>query len=94
MTADVLSTEGRRGVQRPADLEIPTIAAVNGPVSVHREYALLADVVIASDTTVFSDLPNLAFGIAPGDGPAPRRAQTFMFGWMLSRATENGGHAC
>jgi enoyl-CoA hydratase/carnithine racemase len=50
------------------DLEIPIVAAVNGPVSVHSEYALLADVVIASETAVFSDTPHLAFGIAPGDG--------------------------
>jgi enoyl-CoA hydratase/carnithine racemase len=68
MGADVLYVEGRRGVQRLADLEIPIIAAVNGPVSVHSEYALLADVVIASDTAVFSDMPHPAFGIAPGDG--------------------------
>jgi enoyl-CoA hydratase/carnithine racemase len=67
MGADVMYVEGRRGVQRLVDLEIPIIAAVNGPVSVHSEYALLADVVIASDTTVFSDT-HLAFGIAPGDG--------------------------
>src|SRR5579871_4417207 len=67
-TADVLYVEGRRGVQRLVDLEIPIIAAVNGPVSVHSEYALLADVVIASDRAVFSDMPHLAFGIAPGDG--------------------------
>jgi enoyl-CoA hydratase/carnithine racemase len=66
--ADVLYVEGRRGVQRLVDLEIPIVAAVNGPVSVHSEYVLLADVVVASDTTVFSDLPHLAFGIAPGDG--------------------------
>jgi enoyl-CoA hydratase/carnithine racemase len=66
--ADVLYVEGRRGIQRLVDLEIPIVAAVNGPVSVHSEYALLADVVVASDTTVFSDLPHLAFGIAPGDG--------------------------
>lgn len=67
-TADVLYVEGRRGVQRLVDLEIPIVAAVNGPVSVHSEYALLADVVIASETAVFSDAPHLAFGIAPGDG--------------------------
>ena len=41
---------------------------MNGPVSVHSEYVLLADVVVASDTTVFSDLPHLALRIAPGDG--------------------------
>jgi enoyl-CoA hydratase/carnithine racemase len=56
MAADVLYTEGRRGLQRLADLEIPVIAAVNGPATVHSEYALLADV------------PHLAFAIAPGDG--------------------------
>ncbi|HEX4865000.1 MAG TPA: enoyl-CoA hydratase/isomerase family protein [Acidimicrobiales bacterium] len=66
--ADVLYLEGRRGIQRLVDLEIPIVAAVNGPVSVHSEYALLADVVIASETAVFSDAPHLGFGIAPGDG--------------------------
>jgi len=65
---DVMYTEGRRGIQRLVDLEIPIVAAVNGPAPIHSEYALLADVVIASDTTVFSDMPHLAFGIAPGDG--------------------------
>jgi enoyl-CoA hydratase/carnithine racemase len=68
MAADALYTEGRRGLQRLADLEIPVIAAVNGPATVHSEYALLADVVIASDTAVFADVPHLAFAIAPGDG--------------------------
>jgi enoyl-CoA hydratase/carnithine racemase len=68
MGFDVMYKEGRRGVQRLVDLEIPIIEAVNGPAPVHSEYALLADVVIASDTTVFSDMPHLAFGIAPGDG--------------------------
>ena len=66
--ADLLYLEGRRGVQRLVDLEIPIVAAVNGPVSIHSEYALLADVVIASDTAVFSDAPHLGVGIAPGDG--------------------------
>jgi enoyl-CoA hydratase/carnithine racemase len=51
-----------------ADLETPIIAAVNGPASVHSEYALIADIVIASETTVFSDFPHLTFGINPGDG--------------------------
>jgi enoyl-CoA hydratase/carnithine racemase len=67
-SADVMYVEGRRGVQRLVDLEIPIVAAVNGPVSVHSEYALLADVVVVSETAVFSDVPHLSFGIAPGDG--------------------------
>jgi enoyl-CoA hydratase/carnithine racemase len=66
--ADGVNVEGRRGIQGLVDLEVPIVAAVNGPVSVHSEYALLADVVVASETAVFSDVPHLAFGIAPGDG--------------------------
>lgn len=61
-------SEGRRVMQRLVDLEMPLIAAVNGPATVHSEYALLADVVIAADTTLFSDFPHLTFGIVPGDG--------------------------
>jgi enoyl-CoA hydratase/carnithine racemase len=60
--------EGRRVMQRLVDLEMPIVAAVNGPASVHSEYVLLADIVIASDTTVFTDFPHLTFGIVPGDG--------------------------
>ena len=68
MGADVEYMEGRRSVQRLVDLEMPIVAAVNDSASVHSEYALLADVVIASDTAVFSDFPHPAFGIVPGDG--------------------------
>jgi enoyl-CoA hydratase/carnithine racemase len=60
--------EGRRVMQRLVDLEMPIVAAVNGPASVHSEYVLLADIVIAADTTVFTDFPHLTFGIVPGDG--------------------------
>ncbi|MFJ5035271.1 enoyl-CoA hydratase/isomerase family protein [Streptomyces sp. NPDC088560] len=61
-------SEGRRVMQRLADLELPIVAAVNGPASVHSEYALLADIVVAADSTVFSDFPHLTFGIVPADG--------------------------
>ena len=60
--------EGRRIMQRLVDLEMPIVAAVNGPATVHSEYLLLADLVIAADTAVFSDFPHLTFGIVPGDG--------------------------
>ena len=65
---DQTIAEGRRVMQRLADLEMPIVAAVNGPATVHSEYVLLADIVIAADTTVFSDFPHLTFGILPGDG--------------------------
>jgi enoyl-CoA hydratase/carnithine racemase len=68
MAADVLYLEGRRIPQRLAELEMPMIAAVNGPASVHSEYVLIADIVIASETAEFSDFPHLTLGISPGDG--------------------------
>jgi enoyl-CoA hydratase/carnithine racemase len=68
MAADIAYMEGRRVLQRLADLEMPIVAAINGPVSVHSEYALLADVVIASETTTFSDFPHVTYGLVPGDG--------------------------
>jgi enoyl-CoA hydratase/carnithine racemase len=65
---DIDYMEGRRVLQRLVDLEMPIVAAVNGSATVHSEYVLLADIVIASDTTSFSDFPHLTFGIVPGDG--------------------------
>ena len=47
---------------------MPIIAAANGPASIHRSGALLADIVIASETVVFSDYSHPTFGTVPGDG--------------------------
>jgi enoyl-CoA hydratase/carnithine racemase len=44
------------------------IAAINGPVTVHSEYVLLCDIVIATEDAYFQDAPHPAFGIVPGDG--------------------------
>jgi enoyl-CoA hydratase/carnithine racemase len=49
-------------------LQVPVIAAVNGPVLTHAELALLNDIVICSDTTVFADGHWELLGIVPGDG--------------------------
>src|SRR5258706_1800896 len=50
------------------DIEVPRIAAVNGPARLHSEYILLADIVLATPSTVFQDKPHFEFGIVPGDG--------------------------
>jgi enoyl-CoA hydratase/carnithine racemase len=68
MASDITYLEGRRTPQRLADLEMPIIAAVNGPATVHSEYVLIADIVIASVAAEFSDFPHLTFGLSPGDG--------------------------
>jgi enoyl-CoA hydratase/carnithine racemase len=44
------------------------ITALNGPVLLHSEYALLTDIVLATPQTVFQDKPHFDFGITPGDG--------------------------
>jgi enoyl-CoA hydratase/carnithine racemase len=45
------------------DIPVPVIAALNGATAVHSEYALLANIVIATPETVFQDKPHFAFGI-------------------------------
>jgi enoyl-CoA hydratase/carnithine racemase len=50
------------------DIEVPLIAAVNGPVRLHSEYILLAHIVLATPSTVFQDKPHFEFSIVPGDG--------------------------
>ena len=57
-------------MQRLVDVEMPLIAAANGPASVHSEGVLLADIAIAEHSTVFSDYSHPAFGTVPGDGVA------------------------
>lgn len=65
---DKILREGRKVLSNILDIEVPMIAALNGPVLLHSEYALLADVVLATPQTVFQDKPHFEFGIVPGDG--------------------------
>src|ERR1700726_5296699 len=65
---DKILREGRKMLSNILDIEVPMIAALNGPVLLHSEYALLSDIVLAAPGTVFQDKPHFDFGIAPGDG--------------------------
>jgi enoyl-CoA hydratase/carnithine racemase len=60
--------EGKKVLMNILDIEAPLIAAVNGPVRLHSEYILLADIVLATPSTVFQDKPHFELGIVPGDG--------------------------
>lgn len=51
-----------------ANLSIPIISAVNGPVIAHPEYALLADLVICSPNASFYDSHWDRLNLPPGDG--------------------------
>jgi enoyl-CoA hydratase/carnithine racemase len=65
---DKILREGRKMLSNILDIEVPMISALNGPVLMHSEYALLTDVILATPQTVFQDKPHLEFGIVPGDG--------------------------
>jgi enoyl-CoA hydratase/carnithine racemase len=65
---DKIYREGRKVLMNILDVEAPLIAAVNGPARLHSEYILLADIVLATPSTVFQDKPHFDFGIVPGDG--------------------------
>ncbi len=65
---DKIYREGKKVLMNILDIEVPLIAAVNGPARLHTEFILLADIVLATPSTVFQDKPHLDFGIVPGDG--------------------------
>jgi enoyl-CoA hydratase/carnithine racemase len=65
---DKIWREGRKVLMNLLDIEVPMITALNGPVLLHSEYALLTDIVLAAPHTVFQDKPHFDFGIVPGDG--------------------------
>nr|WP_295745567.1 enoyl-CoA hydratase/isomerase family protein [uncultured Acidocella sp.] len=65
---DKIFREGRKVLSNILDIEVPMITALNGPVLLHSEYALLTDIILATPETVFQDKPHFEFGIVPGDG--------------------------
>lgn len=65
---DVIFQEGRRLLMNLLDIEVPIIAAINGPARIHPEIPVLSDVVLASETALFQDAPHFMSGIVPGDG--------------------------
>lgn len=60
--------EGKKVLRNLLDIEVPVIAAVNGPALLHSEYILTCDIVLAAESAVFQDMPHLNAGIVPGDG--------------------------
>jgi enoyl-CoA hydratase/carnithine racemase len=63
-----LYADGIRMLTNLLNIEVPVIAAVNGPASVHAELAVANDIVIAADTAYFRDGVHFRMGAVPGDG--------------------------
>ena len=78
--------EGKDLLQNLLEIEVPVIAAVNGPAWVHAELATLSDIVVASDLATFADKAHAPNGVVPGDGVhiwwqmllGPNRARHFL----------------
>ena len=65
---DKVRRQGTKVLENILDIEAPMIAAVNGPVHLNSEWALLCDMILASDDTEFADAPHPALGTVPGTG--------------------------
>lgn len=79
MPCEAIITDYAQGIQRLpqviARLEVPIIAAVNGPaLGAGCDLACMCDIRIAADTATFAE-SFIHFGIVPGDGGA----------WLLPR---------
>ena len=59
---------GRNLLLNMLDIDVPMIAAINGPVNMHSEIPLLCNIVLASEDTTFHDASHFPRGMVPGDG--------------------------
>jgi len=65
---DEAGHDGRHLLINHLNIEVPMIAAVNGPALIHAELAVLCDIVLASEHAEFQDAPHFLSGLVPGDG--------------------------
>jgi enoyl-CoA hydratase/carnithine racemase len=65
---DQAGHDGRHLLINHLNIEVPMIAAVNGPALIHAELAVLCDIVLAAEEAEFQDAPHLLSGLVPGDG--------------------------
>lgn len=65
---DRIYRNGCRLLERLLSIGVPVLAAVNGPVRVHAEIAVLSDIVVAAESSYFQDAPHFRHGTVPGDG--------------------------
>jgi enoyl-CoA hydratase/carnithine racemase len=63
-----LGSESRRFTMNMLNIEVPMIAAINGPALRHPELPLMCDIVLATETAAFQDSAHFIGGLVPGDG--------------------------
>ncbi|WP_018262228.1 enoyl-CoA hydratase/isomerase family protein [Methylobacterium sp. WSM2598] len=67
-TYDPIFWESKQILPHLLSIEAPVISAINGPAVRHAEIPLVADIVLASETTYFQDTAHFPGGMVPGDG--------------------------
>ena len=65
---DKIMMNGRRLLMNLLDIEVPVIAAINGPARVHAEIAVLSDICLMADDAYVSDEGHFVTGLVAGDG--------------------------
>ena len=65
---DRIYNEGKHLLMNQLSIEVPMIAAVNGPAHRHAEIATLCDIVLAAEHASFQDSAHFPNGTVPGDG--------------------------
>lgn len=65
---DATYWEGKHLLGNLLNIEVPVIAAVNGPALRHSELPLLSDIVLAAPSVTFQDSGHFMSGLTPGDG--------------------------
>ena len=63
-----LGAEAKRFTMNMLAIEVPMIAAVNGPALRHPEVPLMCDIVLAAEQAAFQDSAHFRGGMVPGDG--------------------------
>jgi enoyl-CoA hydratase/carnithine racemase len=64
---NITYSEGKRLLVNLLEIDVPIIAAINGPALIHAELAVISDIVLAAHHASFSDI-HLKNSIVPGDG--------------------------
>ena len=62
-----ITKEGKDLLMQYLDVEVPVIAVLNGPATIHPELPALGDIVLAAEDAVLQD-SHLPQGVVPGDG--------------------------
>ncbi len=95
---NITYSEGKRLLTNLLEIDVPIIAAINGPALIHAELAVISDIVLAADHASFSDI-HIKNSIVPGDGAhviwplllGPNRGRYFLM--MAETLSAHEAHA-